>query len=309
MSIRPARRRRRALRPAPARARPDPGRRRRGGRRATCSTRRRSPGCCATPTGRVAGVVGRTRAGPASTSPPGVTRGRGRHPVERRRAGRCRDHVAGPGRERGALPLRRGPAGGRLRVGVRRRRRRRPDPHQRRASCVFVATTPTGCAPAPPGVERAFADLLVRGRSRPPSTGCRRPAGRPVHGWAGVPGFVRESGGPGLGAGRRRGLLQGPDHHARHDRRAARRRAARRAVLAALGGAVPGAGGAGALPADPRRLSRRLCDATEAVAAYDWDAPRQPLPAPEVSSAMSDEVEHLESLRRRTRASSAERAR
>ena len=45
------------------------------------------------------------------------------------------------------------------------------------------------------------------------------------------------------------------------------------------------------------RLSRRLFAATEAVAGYDWD--RAPSPArccAQVSSAMSDEVEHLQAL-------------
>ena len=44
----------------------------------------------------------------------------------------------------------------------------------------------------------------------------------------------------------------------------------------------------------PRRLSRRLFAATEAVASYDWDTERVQALLRQVSSAMSDEVEYLQ---------------
>ena len=43
-------------------------------------------------------------------------------------------------------------------------------------------------------------------------------------------------------------------------------------------------------------LSRRLFDATEAVAGYDWDTERVQALLRQVSSAMSDEVDHLQAL-------------
>ena len=139
-------------------------------------------------------------------------------------------HVARPHRERGALPLRRGRPARRLRVGLRRRRRRGGHPDQRRRVLPVRVDHPVRMRRLRRlGVERAIAELLAaagpaaveRVRDRAPLS--------PVRGWAGVPGFARRSWGPGLGAGRRRGLLQGPDHLPRHHRRAARRRAARRA--------------------------------------------------------------------------------
>ena len=44
------------------------------------------------------------------------------------------------------------------------------------------------------------------------------------------------------------------------------------------------------------RLSGRLFDATEAVASYDWDLAQLRALLRQVSSAMSDEVDHLQSL-------------
>ena len=41
------------------------------------------------------------------------------------------------------------------------------------------------------------------------------------------------------------------------------------------------------------RLSHRLLEATEAVAAYDWDTPTIQRLLREVSASMSDELDHL----------------
>ena len=103
-------------------------------------------------------------------------------------------------------------------------------PDQRRGDLrLRRAPRPPGCASCVVSAPtQAFATLLDRAA---PALADRVAAARPVsrlHGWAAHPGFVRRSWRAGLGAGRRRRLLQGPDHHPRHHRRAARRRAARR---------------------------------------------------------------------------------
>ena len=45
------------------------------------------------------------------------------------------------------------------------------------------------------------------------------------------------------------------------------------------------------------RLSRDMLDVTEAVAAYDWNLDEVRRLFRDVSSAMSDEVDHLQALR------------
>jgi 2-polyprenyl-6-methoxyphenol hydroxylase-like FAD-dependent oxidoreductase len=68
------------------------------------------------------------------------------------------------------------------------------------------------------------------------------------------------------------------------------------AVLATLSGCDPAA----AFSAYERtrdRLSRDMLDVTEAVAAYDWNLDEVRRLFRDVSSAMSDEVDHLQALR------------
>ena len=43
-------------------------------------------------------------------------------------------------------------------------------------------------------------------------------------------------------------------------------------------------------------LSHQLFDATEAMAAYDWDTPTVQRPLREVDASMSDELDHLNGL-------------
>ena len=99
-----------------------------------------------------------------------------------------------------------------------------------------------------------------------------------------------------VGAGRRRRLLQGPDHDPRHDRRAARRRAAgrpdpRRCWVAPTRRSPwrrtnrPASGSRSACSTRPRRW--RATTGTACAPASCCAA---------VSSAMSDEVDHLQSL-------------
>ena len=162
VSIRPQPRGRRAVRAAPAPARPDAGRRR-GGRRG----RRRARGDRVTAllhdgNGRVCGVRGATGAGGTElrrqrdvvVGADGI-----RSTVARsgRRAGRA---SRGRARQRRPLPLLRRPAGRRLRVGLRRRGGRGADPDQRRADLRLRRHQPR--APA-----RACAALGAEAALRP----------------------------------------------------------------------------------------------------------------------------------------------
>jgi flavin-dependent dehydrogenase len=90
------------------------------------------------------------------------------------------------------------------------------------------------------------------------------------------------------------------------------------AVLAWSAGRLPQAVALARYQADRDRLSAELFAATEQVAAYDWDIDQVQGLLRRVSSAMSDEVEYLESrpdrrlgrsLRRSVRADSVASAR
>ena len=128
----------------------------------------------------------------------------------------------------------------------------------------------------------------------------RRTAGQPVRGWGGAPGLRPPVLGTRVGAGRRRRLLQGPDHHARHDRRLARRRAARRRGRSRLARQrAPERGRRWRAYQETARpaVARALRRPPRQVAAYDWDADHASACCARVSSAMSDEVDHLEAAR------------
>ena len=197
----------------------------------------------------------------------------------------------------------------RLRVGLPRRRRGRPDPDQRRAQlCLRRDLARCGCARCGwSGRPRTRSRRCSGWPRRGTRTGWRpRPGSGGSTAGPGGAGFVRRSWGPGLGPGRRRRALQGPDQHARDHRRAARRGAAGvRRARRPRRDAGP----------RPRRcdgyqrrrdlLSAQLFEVSDEIAGYDWDSDQvQPL-LRRVSAAMIDEVEMLESLppaadRRRT---------
>ena len=136
------------------------------------------------------------------------------------------DRHAGHGGRRRPAELLLGPRSHAYQWFYRPRRHRRRHPHQRRAglrlgrACRlrrFAAPradtddlSTSALAEAAPGLDLSDARHATVRSARFP----------------GAPGFVRRSSGPGLGAGRRRRLLQGPAHRARHDRRAPGRRTA-----------------------------------------------------------------------------------
>ena len=247
------------LRAAPHRARPAAGRRGRPRpaptvRFGTAVTgllpRRRRPGHRRRAPGTGGGAV-RDRARRRWWSVPtardvaggrrGRRAGRGRRPGARRRA----STATGPGLPtdgyewfyRPGAERRRHPHQRRADLRVRRRPAGRDGPAGRRRRTGRGACRPLA-APGPLGPRLAAAERIgaLRHVRASPATAAALPR-------------------PGLGAGRRRRVLEGPAEHARHDRRAARRRAAgpggaRRAR------ARTGAGrGAGRLPGGPGRLS------------------------------------------------------
>ena len=170
-------------------------------------------------------------------------------------------------------------------------------------ACVFVGTTPERMRGLRRwGAERAMANLLA---TAAPALRDRlhgaRPAS-PLRGWAGIPGFVRDSWGPGWALVGDAGHFKDPitSHGITDALRDAELLAD--AVLATSAGWESEATALAGYQATRDRLSRRLLAATERVAAYDWDADGIQALLREVSAAMTDEVEHLHALPRPPRA-------
>ena len=164
-------------------------------------------------------------------------------------------------------------------------------------TCVFVSTTPARLrALRRAGSEAAFEALF--GAAAPehlPRLRGSTPADR-MHGWSGVPGFVRRSWGPGWALVGDAGYFKDPiTAHGMTD-------ALRDAELAAnaIIESFAGARAEAVALADYQRqrdaLSRRLFETTERIAAYDWDMPGIRRLLRELSSNMADEVEALERL-------------
>jgi flavin-dependent dehydrogenase len=121
------------------------------------------------------------------------------------------------------------------------------------------------------------------------------PAGR-MHGWSGAPGFVRRSWGPGWALVGDAGYFKDPitAHGMTDAMRDAELLAD--AILQATAGLRPEEQALSAYQRQRDLLSRRLFEATDKIAAYDWDMDRIRRLLREVSSAMVDEVEALERL-------------
>jgi flavin-dependent dehydrogenase len=160
-------------------------------------------------------------------------------------------------------------------------------------TCVFVATTPERMrALRREGAEAAFDSLLdavPAPLSKPVRAGS---ATGQLRGWRGEPGYVRRSFGPGWALVGDAGYFKDPI--TTHGLTDALRDAEllSDAVLADHAGGVPGV--AMARYQETRdRLSRDLFDVTESVCRYDWDGDRIRMLLRRVSSAMSDEMDHL----------------
>ena len=197
---------------------------------------------------------------PCSTATSTVSRPRGTSgpTAPGPRPGSSRRTTRRPASSSAALPSGSGWRGGGRRRGVRR--------------AVRQGGPPTGTTAGGRDEGRSAARLVRAARARPPVARRR------------------------LGAGRRRGLLPRPDHHARDDRRPARRRAAGRRPARDLGGQQPEAIALAGYQATRDRLSVQLFDVSDRIAGYAWDPTEIQQLLREVSSAMSDEVGMLQSL-------------
>jgi 2-polyprenyl-6-methoxyphenol hydroxylase-like FAD-dependent oxidoreductase len=164
-------------------------------------------------------------------------------------------------------------------------------------TCVFVSTTPERMRAARrEGPEAAFESLFsTAAPDHLPRLHMSTPTGR-LHGWAGVPGFVRRSWGPGWALVGDAGYFKDPiTAHGMTDALRDAELLANAVVEVACGLRPEGL----ALSAYQRQrdaLSRRLFEATEEIAGYAWDMTRIRGLLREVSSAMTDEVEALEAL-------------
>jgi flavin-dependent dehydrogenase len=113
-----------------------------------------------------------------------------------------------------------------------------------------------------------------------------------LHGWRGVPGHIRRSSGPGWALVGDAGYFKDPitTHGITDALRDAQLLSD--AVLDGLGGASPVVALAG-YEVTRDRLSRALYDVTESVCRYDWSGAQVRALLRRVSSAMSDELDHL----------------
>jgi 2-polyprenyl-6-methoxyphenol hydroxylase-like FAD-dependent oxidoreductase len=165
------------------------------------------------------------------------------------------------------------------------------------ATCVFVSTTPEEMrALRTDGPEQAFQQLL--GASDPglaDRLALSRGQGR-LHGWKGAPARVRRPWGPGWALVGDAGCYKDPitTHGITDSLRDAELLA--HAVVRTLDGGLQPARALATYQQTRDRLSRHLWDVTEEVAGYRWDADSVRVLLRNVSAAMSDEVNLLESL-------------
>jgi len=164
------------------------------------------------------------------------------------------------------------------------------------ATCVFVATTPSQLRRLRrDGSEQAFNAVLA---TAAPTFVDRVAAATPassLRGWAGARGFLRRCWGPGWALVGDAGYFKDPitTHGMSDAMRDAEVLAD--ALLAVLSGS-PEAATLAAYERTRDSLSSQLFAVTEAVAAFDWDLDRIRVLLREVSSAMADEVDHLQAL-------------
>ena len=161
---------------------------------------------------------------------------------------------------------------------------------------VFVSTTPQRMrALRKQGTDTAFRTLVARAAPAFEDRVAAADGSPRTHGWGGVAGFVRRSWGPGWALVGDAGYFKDPI--TAHGMTDALRDAELLAdeILEALVGETPEAVALCRYQAVRDRLSHGMFEATEAVAAYDWDVERAQRLLRQVSSAMSDEVELLES--------------
>lgn len=159
-------------------------------------------------------------------------------------------------------------------------------------TCVFVSTTPERMRTLRrDGAEGAFTRLLD---AVPPALSDAARAGRAsgrLHGWRGLPGYVRRPFGPGWALVGDAGYFRDPI--TTHGLTDALRDSELLSDAVLAGDGSPNEAGLARYQLTRDRLSAALADVTESVCRYDWDGDRVRTLLRRVSSAMSDEVEHL----------------
>jgi 2-polyprenyl-6-methoxyphenol hydroxylase-like FAD-dependent oxidoreductase len=164
-------------------------------------------------------------------------------------------------------------------------------------TCVFVSTDADRLRMLRRGgAESAFETLFAAAAPEQlPRLHLSTPAGR-MHGWSGVPGFVRTSWGPGWALVGDSGYFKDPitAHGMTDALRDAELLA--NAIVESASGARPEADALAAYQRQRDALAERVFQATDRIAAYDWDLVRLRRLLLELSSAMTDEVEALERL-------------
>jgi flavin-dependent dehydrogenase len=163
-------------------------------------------------------------------------------------------------------------------------------------TCVFVGTSPERMRPLRRGGSQAAFDRLLSraGAALEERVRAATPESR-LLGWGGVPGHLRQPSGPGWALVGDAGYYRDPitTHGISDALRDAELLAD--AVLAWCSGVRTEAVALARYQELRDRLSRRLLEATEEVAGYGWDAVTVQALLRRVSSAMSDEVDHLQS--------------
>lgn len=160
-------------------------------------------------------------------------------------------------------------------------------------TCAFVGTTPVRMtALRKSGADAAYDELL--GAAGPDVAEIVR-SGRPVerlHGWHGVPGYVRTAFGPGWALVGDAGYFRDPiSTHGMTD--ALRDAELLADAVVAVHAGVPEQVALAAYQETRDRLSHALFSVTDEVARYDWSAEEIRVLLRRMSSAMSDEVDHL----------------
>jgi flavin-dependent dehydrogenase len=165
------------------------------------------------------------------------------------------------------------------------------------ATCVFVATTQDRMRRARrSGSENGFLTLLATASPELAERARTAAAATPIQGWSGRPALVRQPSGPGWALVGDAGQYQDPitAHGMTDALRDAELLA--NALIEGWGGLVPEAIALASYRTTRDRLSRRLLRTTEQLARFDWDDSDIRLLLREVSSSMSDEVDHLQAL-------------
>ncbi len=164
-------------------------------------------------------------------------------------------------------------------------------------TCVFVGTTPAAMrALRRDGADHAFGTLLARAAPHLVDRMARPAYASRVRGWAGTPGHIRRSWGPGWSLVGDAGYFKDPitTHGMTDALRDAELLSTQ--ILESTAGGPTDAAALRHYESTRARLSRELFAATEHLAAYDWTLDAAPAMLRRVSTAMNQEVAFLRTL-------------